>query len=87
MNTMHPAIGFTMERSDDSLKYLDIVVYKDKNCIKTKAYSKETDSGTFLPFDSCHPHHCKINIPFNMARRVKALTDDHGVALDLLFKQ
>ena len=82
INSMHPAVGFTMERSDDRLKYLDIIVYKDREGIKTQVYNKETDSGTFLPFDSCHPHHCKINIPFNMARRVKALTDDADIAAE-----
>ena len=84
MNNMHPAIDFTMEKSKDSLQYLDIIIYKTPTSIKTKAFSKETDSVTFLPFDSCHPHHCKINIPFNMARRIKALTDDPYIAEEKL---
>ena len=56
------------------------LLFETPQGIKTKSFSKETDSGTFLPFDSSHPHPCKINIPFNMARRVKALTDDPDIA-------
>ena len=82
MNTMHKSINFTMEQSMESLQYLDITIYKTPEGIKTKAYTKPTDSGTFLPYDSSHPHHCKINIPYNMARRTKALTDDPKIALE-----
>ena len=82
MNNMHKSINFTMELSEDSLNYLDITIYKTPEGIKTKSYTKPTDSGTFLPYDSSHPHHCKINIPFNMTRRTRALTDDPDIALE-----
>ena len=81
MNRMHPSIKFTMERSDSELKYLDVLVYKTPKGIKTMVKSKDTDSGTFLPFTSSHPRHCKENIPFNMAKRVRALTDEDDMAL------
>ena len=35
-----------------------------------------TDADSYLNFQSCHPRHTKENIPFNLARRVRALTDD-----------
>ena len=76
MNIMHPTINFTMERSDSRLVYLDIEIYKADSCIETVAYNKETDSGSYLPFSSNHPRHCKSNIPFSLARRIKTLTDD-----------
>ena len=76
LNCMHPSIKFTMERSDSELKYLDVLVYKTTTGFKTMVKSKDTDSGTYLPFTSSHPRHCKENIPFNMAKRVRALTDD-----------
>ena len=41
-------------------------------------YQKETDAAAYLPFKSCHPRHTKINVPFNLARRVRCLTDDEG---------
>ena len=69
-----------MERDDCKLKYLDVVVYKTYSGFKTVVNGKDTDSGTYLPFMSAHPRHCKTNIPFNMARRVRALTDDDTLA-------
>ena len=76
MNEIDNSIKFTMERSDSSLKYLDVLVYKTDVGFKTVVQTKNTDSETFLHFKSSHPRHCKENIPQNMARRVKALTDD-----------
>ena len=35
-----------------------------------------TDGDTYLPFDSSHPRSCREAIPFELARSVKALTDD-----------
>ena len=81
LNDMDPSIKFTMERSDVELKFLDVLVYKTNSGFKTVVKGKETDSDTFLHFASSHPRHCRENIPFNMARRVKALTDDKEMAL------
>lgn len=81
MNKIHPGIRFTMESSDHALKYLDVLVYKDKEGFKTVVQNKDTDSGSYVHFDSSHPRHCKENIPFSMARRVRALTDDDDLAL------
>ena len=82
MNSLYPTIKFTLEGSSVSLKYLDIVVYKSPTGFKTVVYNKDTDSGTYLPWDSSHPHHCKENIPFALARRIKTLTDDPKLAWD-----
>ena len=82
LNTMHPSLKFTIERSDTSLKFLDVVVYKTQSGFKTVVNCKDTDSGTYLPFKSAHPRNCKINIPFNMARRIRALTDDDNLMRD-----
>ena len=76
MNELHPMLKFTSERSFEKLIYLDIILYKTDNCIKTEIYHKETDVDTVLPYDSCHPRHILRNIPFNAARRIKSLTDD-----------
>lgn len=81
MNDMDPNIKFTLDRSDTELKFLDVLIYKTETGFKTVVKGKETDSGSFLPFHSSHPRHCRENIPFSMARRVRALTDDDNMAL------
>ena len=80
MNLMDPCINFTMERSDTSLKFLDVLIYKTSIGFKTVVQSKDTDSDTFLNYKSSHPRHCRDGIPFGMARRIRALTDDDGRA-------
>ena len=76
MNSVDPSINFTMEYSDSQLKFLDVLVYKTDVGFETVVQTKDTDSDTFLNYKSSHPRHCRDNIPFSMARRVKALTDD-----------
>ena len=80
LNSMDAHIKFTLEKSDQELKFLDILIYKTPLGFKIVVKGKETDSDTFLHFASSHPRHCKENIPFSMARRVKTLTDDSELA-------
>ena len=77
MNLLHPSIEFTSECSDTSLVYLNVTVLKTKTGFKTEIFNKLTDSDTYLPFTSSHPRHCRENIPFGLARSVRALTDDN----------
>ena len=90
MNSIDQDINFTMEQNDSSLKYLDVLIYKTSSGFRTIVQTKNTDSESILNFNSCHPRHCRENIPFSMARRVKALTDDPDLAanqLDILSKR
>ena len=84
MNVIDPSINFTMERSDSSVKFLDVLVYRANSCFETVVQSKCTDSNTLLNYKSSHPRHCRDNIPFNLARRVVALTDDEDKAKEQL---
>ena len=80
MNLMDLSIHFTMERSETSLKLLDVLIYKTSVGFKTVVRNKDTDSDTFLNYKSSQPRHCRDGIPFGMARRIRALTDDDGRA-------
>ena len=84
MNSMYPTISFTMERDNNKLPYLDIEIYRTDSGFKTTVYNKPTDSGNYLPFSSNHPRHTRKNIPFSLARRVRALTDDDEISLQKL---
>ena len=76
MNNVHASIKFTSECSSTEVVYLDIRILKGNKGFQTVVYNKETDSDTFLNFNSSHPRHVKENIPFNLARRIRMLTDD-----------
>lgn len=79
LNNMHPKIQFTKEHSSTDLVFLDVTIHKGASGFQTVIYNKETDSDSLLPFDSNHARHTKIGIPFNLARRVCALTDDPNI--------
>ena len=85
MNSMYPSIKFTMEKSYDKIVYFGVEIYRTMTGFKTVAYSKPTDTGNYLPFFSNHPRHTKINIPFNLARRIRSLTMDDELCKNRLY--
>ena len=71
LNSLNRHIQFTMNRSKTEMPFLDVLVKVEKdNCITTDLYSKTTDAHLYLNFNSCHPKHTKVNIPFNLASRI-----------------
>ena len=70
LNSIHPKIQFTMEYSDKELPFIDVLVKLHNGKIRTDIYFKPTDKHLYLNFKSCHPRHCKVNIPFCLASRV-----------------
>ena len=82
MNMLDPCIRFTSECSNDRLVYLDLVILKTKTGFETEIHQKETDGGAYLPFMSSHPSHTKRNIPYSLARRIRALTDNDEVCIN-----
>ena len=73
LNSLHPSIKFTTETSKHELPFLDILIKLSNNKIVTDIYYKKTDTHQYLNFQSCHPSHTKLNIPYCMARRVCAI--------------
>ena len=76
LNNMDPSINFTVEYNKKEIPFLDISVYSENGKIQTDMYHKETDTFSYLDFTSSHPHHCKENIPFNLARRICSIVSD-----------
>ncbi|OOZ70928.1 hypothetical protein BOW49_13320, partial [Solemya velum gill symbiont] len=79
LNNLHPAIKFTMNTSDTSLPFLDVLVMLKENKIITDIYCKPTDTHVYLNFHSSHPKHTKINIPFNLASRIITIVKDEDL--------
>ena len=60
-----------LRRGQQSLPFLDIMVIKNHdNTIATDIFYKPTNSQRYLDFCSCHRHHTKVNVPFNLAQRI-----------------
>ena len=49
------------------------MVKKTGSSIDTDIYFKSTDSQQYLIFDSCHPKHIKLSIPYSLTRRLRMI--------------
>ena len=84
LNSMHPAIQYTMERAErilvgmtptQKLVFLSLIIYLNvSGKIWTDVYYKQTNTHDYLHYRSHHPEHIKKNIPYVLAKRIIVLT-------------
>ena len=79
LNDLHPKLQFTMKAHKTQLPFLDILLCKDGKTNYTDIYYKRTDSHQYLDFSSCHPKHCKTNIPYTLARRICTIITNRNI--------
>lgn len=74
-NSQHQKIQFTIEReTNNAVPFLDTLVIRENNTIKTDWYIKPTASGRYINFHSFHTTKMKINTVLNMKNRVMKLS-------------
>ena len=76
LNNLHQDINFTLNYSNKEIPFLDVLVKNQNGKIETDIFYKETDSRQYLLFYSCHHRHTKVNIPYNLARRIRTIVSD-----------
>ena len=76
INTLHPSLNFTMDKSIIKLSFLDTMVINKNGEVQTDIIYKPTDSKQYLLYTSCHPKHTRNSIPYNLARRLKTIVSD-----------
>ena len=80
LNSLQKDLNFTLEYSGAQQSFLDVLVKNQGGKIETDIFYKETDSKQYILFNSCHPRHTKINIPYNLARRLRTIvSEDHVI--------
>ena len=77
LNSIHPTIKFTKKSSRTEIDFLDVLVSREGNRIKTSLFVKPTDTHQFLHFTSCHPYHTKSGIPYGQALRLRRICSDN----------
>ena len=82
LNNLHDDINFTLEYDQKEQPFLDVMVRNKEGKIETDIFYKGTDSKQYLLFSSCHPRHTKINIPYNLARRLKIIISEQNVLIN-----
>lgn len=74
-NSLHERIQFTIEEENNfAVPFLDTLVIREDNVIKTDWYIKPTASGRYINFHSFHTTRMKINTINNMKNRVLRLS-------------
>ena len=73
LNNCLPTIKFTLEKSRDSVCFLDTIVKIVDNKIETDLYSKPTDAHNYLLYKSAHPKKCKDSIPYSQFLRIRRI--------------
>lgn len=79
INSKNEHLKFTMEADKEKMNFLDIMVIKVNNVLKTDLYRKPTDRNSLLHGESYHPVHLKRNLPisqFSRIRRICSSNDD-----------
>ena len=76
LNNLHKDIRFTLQYNNKELSFLDVLVKSNEGKIGTDIFYKKTDNKQYLLFNSSHPRHIKINIPFNLARRLRTIISE-----------
>lgn len=81
LNELNEHINVTIECAGRSVHFLDINLSIVNNKLETDIYYKLTDSKQYLNFRSHHPHHIKVALPYNLARRICTIVSDNDLKL------
>jgi len=94
LNSCHETIKFTAEHSHTSVNFLDTTVHlTNEGTLYTDLYCKPTDAHNYLAFDSAHPEHVKLGLPYSQLLRVRRICtklddyDDNAVIIGAHFRR
>lgn len=83
LNQCHASIKFEPNCSTEKVNFLDTVTFISSQTIHTTVYTKPTDKKQYLHFESSHPKHTTIAIPYSQAIRYRRIIDKE----DLFFEE
>ena len=58
--------------------FLDVEVILENGVLSTDLFVKSTDTHQFLDSTSCHPYHCKKDIPYSQILRLNGICSDNS---------
>ncbi|KFD63888.1 hypothetical protein M514_23879, partial [Trichuris suis] len=84
LNSLFPAcISFTIEMEEDGrLPFLDALVIREGDRLKTTVYRKPTHSDRYVHFSSHHPRWVMRGVISGMVERARAICDEEFLAKD-----
>ena len=76
IQSFHPAIKFTFSISPTSVVFLDISIRLRDGTFSSSVHYKQTDSHSYLQYESSHPLSTKNSIPYSQFLRLRRLCSD-----------
>ena len=73
MSLINPNLSFTYKASKNNVIFLDLNISLKDGAIHTDFYIKPTDGRQYLYYQSSHPRHIKVSIPYSQALRVSRI--------------
>ena len=73
LNSCNEKIKFTMEKSEEKIPFLDILIKMKNNKLETDLFCKPTDSHSYLHYTSAHPRACRDSIPYSQFLRIRKI--------------
>lgn len=79
LNCCHTSIKFEVTFSLEKVCFLDTITFIADDIIHTNIYTKPTDKKQYLFFNSSHPKHTTLSIPYSQALRYRRVIDDNSM--------
>jgi len=76
MNTKNKHLKFSMEMDPKKMNFLDILVEREGDVLKTNLYRNSTDKNSLLHGESYHPTSLKKNLPISQFNRIRRICSD-----------
>ncbi|CAB1353587.1 unnamed protein product, partial [Coregonus sp. 'balchen'] len=73
LNSMNEHLHFTINYDLSPIRFLDVMVIKDKTSLSTDLYRKPTDRNTLLRGDSFHPSPLIKSLPISQFSRIRRI--------------
>ena len=86
VNYFHPSLSYTYDISETSVNFLDIYISMTQHGLTTDIFFKETDTHSYLRYESTHPTSCEISIPYSQFLRLRRIFSNDYTLRDVQMK-
>lgn len=76
LNDYDTHIQFTHSISKTKISFLDVMIIKEGDMLRTEVYHKETDKNNALQYTSFHPPNLLCNLPYSQVLRAKRICSE-----------
>ena len=72
----HPSLSYTYDISNTIVNFLDISISKTQHGLTTDIFYKDTDTHSYVRYESVHPPSCKKGIPYSQFLRLRRICNN-----------